>query len=74
MSNEYWRPWKKESIDNRRPSNESTSQIAYLEDMQKLVLTCYKYFCNDGEKKGALNQSVKAILCKCAIERIVEKS
>ena len=49
MSNESWRPWEKESVDNARPSNDSISKVAISEDRQKAVLNRYEYFCNNGK-------------------------
>ena len=37
------------------------NRVAILEDMQKAVLNCYNYFCNNGKKYGALNETVKAL-------------
>ena len=29
--------------------------------MQKAVLNCYQYFCNNGKKNGAVNETDKAL-------------
>ena len=57
-----------------RPSDESTSRVAISEDIQKAVLNCYEYFCNNGKRYGVLYETAKALkLCKRSVERIVER-
>ena len=48
--------------------------ITFSEDIQEPALNCYKYFCNNVKKYGALNETTKALkLCQRYAERIVER-
>ena len=74
MSNEFWGTWEKENVDNARPSNKSSSWVAISENMQRPVLKCYEYFCNNGKKYSAFNETAKALkLCKRSVERTAER-
>ena len=63
MSSNYWRPWENPNRDgeNDEVSENSRSAVGVSEKMQKAVLNCYQYFCNNGKKYGAANETAKAL-------------
>ena len=52
MTNNYWRPWENLNAngENDDVSENSRNPVAVSEEMQKAVLNCYQYFCNNGKK------------------------
>ena len=63
MSNNHWSPRENPNTDgeNDEVSENSRTTITVSEETQKAVLNCYKYFCNNGKKYGAINETAKAL-------------
>ena len=63
MSSNYWHPLENPNTDgeNNEVSENRRSTVAVSEEMQKAVLNCYQYFCDNGKKYGAVKETVKTL-------------
>ena len=63
MPNKYWRPYENPNKDeeNDEVSENSRNTIAVSGEIQKAVLKCYQYYCNNDKKIGAVSETAKAL-------------